>query len=264
MRITEARLVGSECVAEGTMAFRFERPAGFDFVAGQFANVTLPEPPETDDEGDMRSFSIASAPYEDELTIATRMRDTAFKRTLREMRPGDVVEVDGPYGDCILDDDTRVAVFLAGGIGITPFRSIVRQAAHERCARPRVLFYANRRPEDSAFLDELDVLSRNDPPLRVVGTMTGIEPSIKQAADPRGVREQGSRVSERHAFRDAAGCDAMTARVVDKPGQVGDHRTGHGSGVRADPGPSRRTRPRFRGPRAASGRNRARHGAPNV
>src|SRR5215471_20968555 len=68
-----------EQVAEGTMAFHFDKPAGFEFRAGQSLDWSLINPPETDAEGNTRAFSIASAPFDPDLMIATRMRDTAFK-----------------------------------------------------------------------------------------------------------------------------------------------------------------------------------------
>jgi ferredoxin-NADP reductase len=191
MPIFDARLLRRETIAEGTMAFVFERPAGFDFEAGQFANFTLIDPPETDDEGDLRSFSIASAPYEPDLTIATRMRDTAFKRTLRALAPGTVVELDGPAGEFVLGADrSRPAVFLAGGIGITPFRSMIRQAIHERRGQPIVLFYSNRRPEDAAFLDELRAIAQPGSDVQLVATMAEMEKSQRAWDGPRGfIRE---------------------------------------------------------------------------
>src|SRR5579883_3160595 len=70
-------------VAEGTMAFHFAKPLGFSFKAGQAVDLTLLNPPETDSEGNIRTFSIASPPFEEQLTFATRMRDTAFKRSLK-------------------------------------------------------------------------------------------------------------------------------------------------------------------------------------
>lgn len=180
MALFDAKLLRRHSVADGTMAFVFERPEGFDFAAGQFANFTLIDPPESDDEGDMRSFSIASAPYEPELTIATRMRDTAFKRTLRTMPLGSVIEVDGPAGECVLgDDSSRAAVFLAGGIGITPFRGIVRQAVHDRRSQPLFLFYSNRRPEDAAFLDEFDAFAREHRAFRLIATMAEMDKSSR-------------------------------------------------------------------------------------
>src|SRR5579864_4250313 len=120
-------------VAERTIAFRFEKPSGWTFKAGQFIDMTLLAPPETDSEGNTRGFSIASGPHEETLMVATRMRDTAFKRVFRKMPLGTAVKIEGPSGDLILQNDsTRAAVFLAGGIGITPFRSIVRWAAKDK------------------------------------------------------------------------------------------------------------------------------------
>src|SRR5229473_3568987 len=84
----ETTLTASETVAEGTMAFRFAKPADFEFEPGHSVNVSLIDPPETDHKGNSRSFSLVSAPYETELVIATRIRDTAFKRSLKAMPAG--------------------------------------------------------------------------------------------------------------------------------------------------------------------------------
>src|SRR5689334_6659913 len=87
-----------ELVAEGTMAFHFDKPAGFRFVPGQTLDWTLIAPPETDAEGNIRTFSIASAPSDADIAIATRLRDTAFKRVLASMPLGTAVQADGPDG----------------------------------------------------------------------------------------------------------------------------------------------------------------------
>src|SRR6266581_5058703 len=99
----ETALTASEPVAEGTMAFHFAKPAGFKFTAGQSMNVSLIDPPETDAKGNSRTFSIVSAPHENELVIATRMRDTAFKRLLKAMPAGGRVGLRGPAGLFTLD-----------------------------------------------------------------------------------------------------------------------------------------------------------------
>jgi ferredoxin-NADP reductase len=172
MAIHEARLVRRETVAEGTMAFYFFKPSGFAHQAGQSLLLRLINPPETDGEGDARTFTIASAPHEPELMIATRMRDTAFKRVLKAAPIGMAVLVDGPNGVMVLHDDAaRPAVFLAGGIGITPFLAMSRFAAKERLPHRLNLFYANRRPEDAAFLPELKQLEQLNPNYRLVATM---------------------------------------------------------------------------------------------
>lgn len=165
-------------VAEGTMAFRFEKPSGWTFKAGQYLDMTLLDPSETDSEGNIRSFSIASAPHEDTLMVATRMRDTAFKRVLKTMPIGNVVKIEGPSGDLVLQDDsTRTAVLLAGGIGITPFRSIVHWAAREKLPHRIVLFYSNRRPEDAPFLAELQRLESDNLKYKLIASMTEMKKS---------------------------------------------------------------------------------------
>src|SRR5580658_8323501 len=114
------KLLRREEVAEGTMSFHFDKPPDFQFKPGQYLDCSLIDPPESDDEGNIRSFSIASAPAEENLMVATRMRDTAFKRVLKRMPLGSQLKIDGPLGSFTLHSTTsRSAVFLAGGIGIT-------------------------------------------------------------------------------------------------------------------------------------------------
>ena len=160
-------------VAQGTMAFRFEKPPGWVFTSGQFLDMTLVDPPETDAEGNTRSFSIASAPAEDTLMIATRMRDTAFKRVLKTMSIGGSVMIEGPSGDLTLPvDSARPVVLLAGGIGVTPFRSMLVHAAREKLPHRLFLFYSNRRPEDTPFLQELRALEKENQRFKMIATMS--------------------------------------------------------------------------------------------
>jgi ferredoxin-NADP reductase len=179
-------------VAEGTMAFRFEKPSGWTFKAGQCLDMTLLDPSETDSEGNVRSFSIASAPHEETLMVATRMRDTAFKRVLKKMPFGTAVKIEGPSGDLILQSDvTRAAVFLAGGIGITPFRSIVHWAVKEKLPNRIVLFYSNRRPEDAPFIAELQALERDNPKYKLIASMTEMKKSHQPWNGETGLIDQG-------------------------------------------------------------------------
>lgn len=165
-------------IAEGTMAFHFEKPAGWAFKPGQYIDMTLLDPPESDSEGNIRSFSIASAPQEDSLMVATRMRDTAFKRVLKTMPLGTQVKVEGPLGSFTLHSNaSRPAVFLSGGIGITPFRSILVNAARTGLENRIVLFYSNRCPEDSAFLQELQEIGDENKNYQIIAIMTEMEKS---------------------------------------------------------------------------------------
>src|ERR1700746_586142 len=97
-----SKLLNRVGVAEGTMAFHFEKPPGFDFKPGQSADLTLLNPPETDSEGNIRTFSIASGRFEDELMFATRMRDTSFKRSLKKVPLGTAVKMESATGDFTL------------------------------------------------------------------------------------------------------------------------------------------------------------------
>ncbi len=167
-------LKGASVVARDTMAFVLKRPEGFLFIPGQHIDVELINPEKTDAEGAIRTFSIASAAIEPDLMVATRMRDTAFKNVIRTLPPGAEIMIDGPYGDMILQSNTeRPAVFLAGGIGIAPFRSIAVEAARKKLPHTIFLFYSNRAPEDAPFLNEMRELERENPRYRIICTMTG-------------------------------------------------------------------------------------------
>jgi ferredoxin-NADP reductase len=160
-------------VAERTLEFRFAKPAGMTFKAGQFVDVTLIEPPETDAESNTRAFSINSAPQEPNLIFTTRLRDTAFKRVLQSMPLGTLAKIEGPFGNFTLHNNPhRPAILLAGGIGITPFRSMVRDAAYRKLRHRIVLFYANRRLEDAPFVNELFQCERENSNFTFVPTMT--------------------------------------------------------------------------------------------
>ena len=169
----EVALARREELAEGTMAFRFEKPAGFAFKAGQSVSLALIDPP-AEPNSARRTFSLASAPFEAELATATRMREgSAFKRALKALPIGAKVRLTGPLGDMTLHADAvRAAVFIAGGIGITPFRSMLLQAEHERLGHRLLLAYSNRRREHAAFLAELQDLARRNERFRVLAVMT--------------------------------------------------------------------------------------------
>lgn len=165
-------------IAERTIACRLEKPPDFVFRPGQFIELTLLNPPETDSEGNSRAFSIASAPQEGFLLVATRLRDSAFKRVLSQASPGTQVKLDGPFGDLRLhNDSSRAAVMLCGGIGITPFRSIILNATQNKLPHRIFLFYSNRRPEDAPFLEELQALEKQNPNFKLIACMTEMEKS---------------------------------------------------------------------------------------
>ncbi|MBL8319524.1 MAG: FAD-dependent oxidoreductase [Burkholderiaceae bacterium] len=177
----EVALQGREEIAEGTMAFRFAKPAGFDFKPGQSVNVALLEPP-ADPNSTRRTLSLASAPFEGDLMVATRMREgSAFKRALKALPLGSHVRLVGPAGTMTLHEDpARAAVFIAGGIGITPFRSMLLQAEHDRLGHRLFLAYSNRRRDQAAFLAELQALERRNDRFRLLSLMTDTDGMLNE------------------------------------------------------------------------------------
>ena len=179
------RLEGTDQVANGTMAFRFSRPAGFDFRPGQAIDLVLPALEGGDPAAARHAFSIVSAPHEPDLVVATRMRDSAYKRALKALPVYAMAKIDGPFGSLTLPkDEKRPVVFVAGGIGITPFISMLRHSAHVKSERDIALVYANRSLEDAAYLGELRRMAGANPRLRLVATVGLLEPAaVAKAID---------------------------------------------------------------------------------
>jgi ferredoxin-NADP reductase len=162
-------------VAKGTLFVTFDLLGReVDFEPGQYFFVTLPDIGYQDEKGLRRHITVVTSPNERGiLGLCTRLRDTAFKRTLAELPVGADVEVEEPKGSWVLPMETdRPYVFIAGGIGITVFRCMLRYIAEEGLPHRVTLFYSNRDRESAAFLDELAELEGGNPNLRVVLTMT--------------------------------------------------------------------------------------------
>ena len=162
-------------VAKGTLMVVFDLLGEeVEFSAGQYFWVTLLDPPYDDDKGSRRHITVVTSPNDrGVLGLATRIRDSAFKRSLAELPVDTEVDVEQPKGNFLLPEDTgQQYVFVAGGIGITVFRSMFRTIAENDLPYRVTLVYSNRDRESTAFLDELIELERAIPGLRVVFTMT--------------------------------------------------------------------------------------------
>jgi ferredoxin-NADP reductase len=156
-------------VAKGTLLVLFAVDGYPDYRPGAYFWVELPERGHADERGLRRHISHVTSPTERGVVgLATRLRDSAFKRTLAELRVGDEVEVEEPKGSFLLPEDTsREYVFVAGGIGITVFRSMLRYVADTGEPYRVTLVYSNRDRASAAFLDELEELEARVPGLRV-------------------------------------------------------------------------------------------------
>jgi ferredoxin-NADP reductase len=162
-------------VAKGTLLVSFDLLGEeVDFSPGQYFFVTLPDIGYQDDRGLRRHITVVTSPNEKGvLGFATRMRDSAFKRSLGELPVGAEVDVESPKGNFVLPENTsRPLVFVAGGIGITVFRSMLRYIQEERLPYRVTLIYSNRDRESTAFLDELREFEQALPDFRLILTMT--------------------------------------------------------------------------------------------
>jgi len=171
----KARIKEKRDVAKGTLMVVFDLLGEeVDHRPGQYFWVTLLDPPYDDEKGPRRHITIVTSPTErGVLGLATRLRDTAFKRSLADLPVGTEVEVEEPKGSFVLPQETdKHYVFIAGGIGITVFRSMLRYIADEGLPHRVTLVYSNRDRESTAFYDELRELEAANPNLEIVFTMT--------------------------------------------------------------------------------------------
>jgi len=172
----EMTLVDRQKIARDTMAFWFDtNGATFGFRAGQHADFVFAHWCIGSESDNSRTFSLASPPLDKRpVMIAMRMRKTVFKTALKAAALGTKFIVSRPRGSFTLHRDiTRPAVFLAGGIGITPIRSILQQAKQERLPHKLYLFYSNREADDAAFIEELQIMAVRNPNFTLIPTVTG-------------------------------------------------------------------------------------------
>ena len=170
-----AQITEKREVARGTLLVIFDLlGAEVDFKPGQYFWVELLDPPYDDEKGPRRHITVVNSPTErGVLGLCTRLRDSAFKRSLAKVEVGDEVEVEEPKGEFVLPEDTEQRyVFVAGGIGITVFRCMLRYIADTGKPYKVTLVYSNRDRESTAFLDELQELEQTLPEFRLLVTMT--------------------------------------------------------------------------------------------
>ena len=170
-----ARIKEKREVAKGTLLVTFDLLGEeVAITPGQYFFVTLPDVGYQDDKGLLRHITVVTSPNErGVLGFATRMRDSAFKRSLSELPVGAEVQVEPPKGSFALPEDTsRPLVFIAGGIGITVFRSMLHYIREEALPYRVTLIFSNRDRESTAFLDELQELAEETRDLRLILTMT--------------------------------------------------------------------------------------------
>jgi ferredoxin-NADP reductase len=161
-------LVNRKTEVPGVESFIFQPAEPVTWKAGQFFHYVLHHEP-TDDRGSDRWFTIAAAPSEERVMITTRLatdKGSSFKKALADFKPGDAIEISDLDGDFVLEDFAKEYVFIAGGIGVTPFRSILKELDHKGQQVAITLIYGNR-DQNIVYKEELETFAKNNPKLKI-------------------------------------------------------------------------------------------------
>jgi ferredoxin-NADP reductase len=211
-------LIASRRESPTSMTFQFSTDGtGFRYLSNQAIRLSLPGV--EDPWGAVRTFSLSSSPSEEgTLAVTCKISDTPFKQALARLGPGETAQVYGPLGS-FLFDGSRPCVFLAGGIGITPFRGMLKFAADTGVRSPMTLLYSARVPEELVFREELDGLTRFRPNIHVHYSVTrpGESPSPWNGRVGRIDRswvEEAANLSTRPLFY-VAGLPEMVEQMVE-------------------------------------------------
>jgi ferredoxin-NADP reductase len=174
--------VSKESVAKDTYSFIFDRSSApeYDFIPGQYNRMVLPHDG-ADDRGTSRFFTISSSPHiKETLMVTTKVIQSTFKKKLESLPQGEAVQFFGPMGSFVLDENEKnPRIYLAGGIGLTPFHSMLTYSAAKNVSIPQTLFVSFSTPEEVVFYDELKGLNQQNKALRAVFTVTHPEESTR-------------------------------------------------------------------------------------
>lgn len=171
------------------MSFKFGRQDNishniFNYAAGQYAFFDIGGV-YNDPEGPVRHFSLASSPTEEEIIISTRIRDTPYKKRLSSLEIGSKAKVTKPLGKFVLHDDySKPAVLLSGGIGVTPFRSMIKYATDKQLPIRIVMFDSNRNIPNILYKEEFDECLNKNTNLKIVYTITEKEDDNQPSSAP--------------------------------------------------------------------------------
>lgn len=162
------KLVEKKRETEDVTSFIFEPRAKVKWTAGQYLFYTFPHP-SPDERGITRYFTISASPFEGHIMVTTRFageKSSSFKKKLFKAPLGTELEVTDPDGDFIVEDPGKKFIFISGGIGITPYRSILLDLDHRNLPINVTLLYANS-DENFVFKEELETLSSKHPSFRI-------------------------------------------------------------------------------------------------
>lgn len=208
MQIT---FLGSDSKPGNVRTFHFKKPDGFIFTAGQYQTWKLATEGKPNDDN-AHWFTISAAPSSETLDITTRVTDSAFKQKLNSLQPGDTIECEKVEGDFTWEGDEDV-VLIAGGIGVTPYHSILTERVHNGKSLNATLIYGNR-DDQIVFRDEFDALAAEHPELKIyylVGEQLTADRLLEVAPE---MRERATYLSGPEPMVDAIGDELKSKGVT--------------------------------------------------
>ncbi|MBW7955092.1 FAD-dependent oxidoreductase [Candidatus Gracilibacteria bacterium] len=160
----DLEFVSKKTLANDTIEFLFKRPSNLEFIAGQHGVLTLKKDlVKSDERGNSRVLSFTTTSDNDFIGFATRMTGSGFKETLNTLNPGDKVEYEGPYGNLTLHKNSKKdAIFIIGGIGITPVISMIKDATNNNLEHKITLFFSNKSLENAPYQDDFIELEQKN------------------------------------------------------------------------------------------------------
>ncbi|MGN6707850.1 MAG: Rieske 2Fe-2S domain-containing protein [Candidatus Nitrosocosmicus sp.] len=198
----ESELIFFEKKVEGTdvMSFKFNKEyrnedgnggrdssilSSLDYKAGQFAFFDIGGV-YNDQKGPIRHFTISSSPTENFIMLSTRIRDSPYKKRLASIEKGTKVKVRGPEGQFVLPDEaadhSKTIIFLSGGIGVTPFRSMIKYATDKQLSIKIIMFDSNKNKDSILFKNEFDDWVNTNKNLNIIYTITEEENPNEQSS----------------------------------------------------------------------------------
>jgi len=154
---------------------RLDIPQALEFKAGQFCCVWLKSEKEC-----KRYLSISSSPTEKGyIEFTKKITESNFSKILNDLKAGDSLKIQFPFGKFTLDDPGAKIAFLSGGIGITPIRSICKYTVDKKLGTDIILIYANRSFEDIVFKEDFDLMQKEYPKLKVAHVLCEPAPGFK-------------------------------------------------------------------------------------
>ena len=155
-----------------------------DYKAGQFAFFDIGEV-YNDSKGPIRHFTISSSPTEDFIMLSTRIRDSPYKQRLASLEKGAKVKVRGPQGEFVIHEDySKTAIFVSGGIGVTPFRSMIKYATDMQLPLKIIMFDSNKNKESVLFKKEFDEWTSQNKNISIIYNLTEEKNPQEQQSSP--------------------------------------------------------------------------------